>query len=505
MLKLEDIGKDARVDGLEPVQIVHVISVEPAGGDAVSVHYKTGTGRIAAQMVFRQDEARKLQPYFVRAFFSEAFQSLGGEMRPRETGRYEIRHVPASIRERDRVIGETRTTVLRKYERICFERSQQRVHGKPMAELIHPGHPLMHATTDLVLDAHRTKLRQGAVLLDPNDEGTDPRMLFMLDHSAREGSGDQPRTLSRRLQFVTIDAHGAVRYEGVAPHLDLQPISGEDRARIDDMLRAPWIQDGLEVRVLKYASEHLAAGHYQEIRSRRERQADRILAAVQDRLVKEINYLSGRALKLEMDVQAGEQPRMQADNMKRAAEELTARLEQRKRELTAMKSVVSSTPVVLGGALIIPQGLLSQRKGQPAPSIDAAARARVERVAMEAVMNLERILGHTVSDVFAANVVGTLPRNRGGRRPVFGDRRAGHCGHVHRVPASTARECSGRHVQQVCGTSSICRGGRASLARLRLIKSMPIGGFVERLKAGSSSGLDAVSARLNYGVPRLTP
>ncbi|TVS19754.1 MAG: DEAD/DEAH box helicase, partial [Gammaproteobacteria bacterium] len=160
-------------------------------------------------------EARKLQPYFVRAFFSEAFQSLGGEMRPRETGRYEIRHVPASIRERDRVIGETRTPVLRKYERICFERDHQRVHGKPMAELIHPGHPLMHATTDLVLDAHRTKLRQGAALLDPNDEGTEPRMLFMLDHSVREGSGDQPHTLSRRLQFVTIDAHGTVRHEGV--------------------------------------------------------------------------------------------------------------------------------------------------------------------------------------------------------------------------------------------------------------------------------------------------
>src|SRR5690606_28874930 len=48
-------------------------------------------------------EARKLQPYFIRAFFNAAFQTLGGELRDREPGRYEVRHVPAAIRERDRV------------------------------------------------------------------------------------------------------------------------------------------------------------------------------------------------------------------------------------------------------------------------------------------------------------------------------------------------------------------------------------------------------------------
>jgi superfamily II DNA/RNA helicase len=59
-------------------------------------------------------KARKLQPYFIRAFFTEAFTRLGGELRPREAGRSEVKHVPAMIRERDRVIGETRTPVLRK-------------------------------------------------------------------------------------------------------------------------------------------------------------------------------------------------------------------------------------------------------------------------------------------------------------------------------------------------------------------------------------------------------
>ena len=93
-------------------------------------------------------EARKLQPYFIRSFFTQAFQQLGGELRPREPGRYEITHVPAIIRERDRQItGRDRRNadpVLRRYERVCFEKQYVRVLdrvGAPMASLLHPGPP----------------------------------------------------------------------------------------------------------------------------------------------------------------------------------------------------------------------------------------------------------------------------------------------------------------------------------------------------------------------------
>lgn len=350
-------------------------------------------------------EARKLQPYFIRAFFVEAFGALNGEMRAREAGRYEVRHVPAALRERDRVIGETRTPVLKKYERICFEKQAVRVSGKPMADLIHPGHPLMAATTDLVLSAHRSKLKQGAVLVDPNDEGVEPRILFMVDHSIREGESSdaqaKPAIASRRLQFVAIDQKGNASFAGWAPHLDLQPIADDDLSLTKDILNAPWITGNLEALALNHASAHLVPEHYQEVKVRRERQADKIHAAVHERLVKEINYLSGRAIKLEDDVAAGKQPRVQPENFRRRAEELTARLEQRKRELEGMKNVVSSTPVVIGGALVIPQGLLNMRQGKATFTADAQARARIEHVAMQAVIDYEKALGHTVNDVSA--------------------------------------------------------------------------------------------------------
>lgn len=86
---------------------------------------------------------------------------------------------------------------------------------------------------------------------------------------------------------------------------------------------------------------------------------------------------------------------------RRRVDELTERLNQRKRELAAMKNVVSSTPVILGGALVIPQGLLAQRKGETAFCVDAHARARVERIAMEAVIAGEQAKGFIVQDVSA--------------------------------------------------------------------------------------------------------
>ncbi|WP_245911786.1 DUF3883 domain-containing protein [Malikia granosa] len=346
-------------------------------------------------------EARKLQPHFISAFFREAFRVVGGELRDREAGRYEVRHVPADVIERDRVIGYTRTPVLKKYERICFDRENRTLYGKPTAELVHPGHPLMAAVTDLVLSSHRSLLKRGAVLVDPHDDGTQPKALFMLDHSVRESTGDQPLDISRRLQFVEMTPDGTAHQAPFARHLDLVPITAAQAGVIADVLNADWVTQNIEAKAQAYAVEHLVPEHTEEVAGRRQRQADKQLAAVRERLVKEIQYWSDRAIKLDMDVRAGKQPRLQPDNARRRAEELSARLKQRTAELQAMRHVASGSPNVIGGALVIPAGLLAQRNGQPHFSVDAEARARVERVAMQAVIQAEEALGHRTKDVSA--------------------------------------------------------------------------------------------------------
>src|SRR5690606_16293714 len=188
-----------------------------------------------------------------------------------------------------------------------------------------------------------------------------------------------------------------------APHLDLEPCAAVDLPAVEPILQQTWLDKGLETRALAYAGEHIVPGHYEEISHRRQRQIERIHVAVRTRLIKEINHLNHRAAQLDVEVSAGRQPRMQPDQLRRRADDLTARLEARERELEQMRHIVAMAPAVVGGAVVIPAGLLAKLKGGDSPrqSVDPIARARIEQLAMDAVMATERNLGHQPRDVSA--------------------------------------------------------------------------------------------------------
>jgi len=348
-------------------------------------------------------EALKLQPFFIRGFFEEAFTRLNGDLRKREPGRFEITHVPVNVRDRDRVIG-VGNPVIRRYERICFEKSKCRIDGKPPAQLIAPGHPLMDSVIDLTLENLRDMLKRGSVFIDRSDEGVDPHLLFIIDHTVRDGKLDtrgEQRVISRRMQFVLFDQKGNISQGGYAPYLDYDIPSQEDLNMVKDILEGAWLSQDLDPIAINYAAGKLVPEHFTEVKTRRERLVNATLRAVHERLTKEINYWSHRYLKLKDEVEAGRQPRMQPENARRRAEELTSRLEKRTKDLEAQRHIISSTPLIVGGALIIPQGLLNQRQGKEIPQwcVDAEERRRIEMAGMGAVIEKEKRLGFIPEDV----------------------------------------------------------------------------------------------------------
>ena len=56
MLKLEDIKNNAALNGIEPNQVVRIVTTEPIGENALTVYYKTADGRLQERMLFRNDE-----------------------------------------------------------------------------------------------------------------------------------------------------------------------------------------------------------------------------------------------------------------------------------------------------------------------------------------------------------------------------------------------------------------------------------------------------------------
>ncbi|MDW8200637.1 MAG: helicase-related protein, partial [Cyanobacteriota bacterium SKYGB_h_bin112] len=356
-------------------------------------------------------EARKLQPHFIAAFFLEAFQRLGGTIRQREPKRYEITHVPAVIRDRDRLIG-VGEAILKRYERICFEKELISVPGKPLATFVCPGHPLLDVTVDLILERHRDLLRQGAILVDENDPGEAVRVLVYLEHSiqdARTGRDGRQRVVSRRMQYVEIlepQRHGdiEIRSGGYAPYLDYRPLTPDENIFLETQypLRPLCLRGAdLESQATTYAITNLVPQHLQEVRERKAELIDKTMRAVKDRLPTEINYWVQRAAELRLQEQAGKpNAKLNSARAQQRADELAARLQKRLDELEQERKLSALPPVVIGGALVVPIGLLQRLQGKREATTDMFAQEtkRVERAAMAAVMAVERALGYEPRD-----------------------------------------------------------------------------------------------------------
>ena len=349
-------------------------------------------------------EARKLQPHFIESFFLEAFKSLGGSTRQRESRRYQISRVPAAVRSRASEIG-TREPVHSRYERIVFDKSLVAPRGIPRAAFVCPGHPLLDAVLDLTLERNRTLLRRGAVLVDDRDDGVEPHVLLYVEHTIQDGrpdSEDDRRTISKRMIFLDFGPDGPRGHLQYAPYLDFRPLA-PDEPRPHEILGRPefaWIDEGLAGEAEAYAAEHVAPEHLAEVRDARMAALNKTEAAVKDRLTKEISYWDHRAEDLKLREKAG-QTNVHLDSREAAkrADQLQVRLSERLEELALERRITAGTPELLGGLLVVPRGLLDKMGNHqtepPVPPTDTQAiAARARRI----VMAVERDMGFDPTD-----------------------------------------------------------------------------------------------------------
>ena len=344
-------------------------------------------------------EARRLQPHYIESFFLEAFRRLGGTARKREPRRYELTHVPAQVRNRDRPIG-VGEPVLTRYERIAFEKLLIAPQGQPPAAFVCPGHPLLDSVIDLTLERNRDLLRRGAVLVDDAAGGLRPRVLLYLEHAVQDASltrSGARRIVSKRMLYVELDAHGATRHLHYAPYLDYRPLA-EDEPGIEEILQrseCAWIAHGLEQKAQGHAVAQVVPEHLSEVRTGRLELIARTRAAVKERLTKEITYWDHRAEELKLQEQAGKpNARLNSGEARKRADILQARLQKRLEELDLEARISPLPPVVLGGFLVVPKGLLADMKGLRAPApVSPTDTLAVAAKARAIVMEVERGLG----------------------------------------------------------------------------------------------------------------
>jgi SNF2 family DNA or RNA helicase len=378
-------------------------------------------------MKIREDmermEAHKLQPHFIEAFFIEAFTSVGGKIKQREKGRHEITSVPFAVRNRDMQIGFGEP-VLQRYERVCFDKPYRNIQGQVPAALIAPGHPLLGATIDLVRERNIDILKRGAVFIDDSDFSMDARLLFYIEDSVQDGvmlPNGSKRVISKHIHFVEIHEDGSAVNAGYAPYLDYRAAKEDEADSVRSFLRnKQWLQTNVEDKAIGYAISQVIPIHVAEVRERKTKIIEKTVKAVKERLTTEIQYWDFRAADLKMKEAARKTNAKQNSQMAaRRAEELEARMQKRLAELETEKLISATPPVVVGGAIVIPRGLLSKLTGKPDTfGADAAARREIELAAMKAVMDIETSLGYTPRDVSAEkcgyDVESKIPQDKRG-------------------------------------------------------------------------------------------
>ena len=383
---------DAVSEAVDRPHLQELIEERALAHDAMD---STRVARVREEM--ERAEARRLQPHYIESFFLEAFRRLGGAARRRETGRYGITHVPATVRNRDRQIG-LGEPVLARYERIAFDKKHLTPQGQTPAAFVCPGHPLLDSVLDLTLERHRDLLQRGAALVDERDPGMETRVIFSLEHAIKDASvvsSGEGRVISRRTLYVEIDPSGVKRRLDYAPYLDYRPLADHDPCVADILARAEWgwITRDLEQQAREEAIANIVPEHLGEVRDRRLTLVAKTRAAVKERLTKEISHWDHRAQQLKLQEEAGKAGAgLNSREAQRRADDLQERLHQRMAQLEREEKISALPPAVIGGLVVIPMGLLADMTGAAAPRrpVDtqkSAAKARA------IIMEVERGLG----------------------------------------------------------------------------------------------------------------
>ena len=334
----------------------------------------------------------RLQPSYVRRFFLEAFKEFGGNVTSCEENRYQVARVPQALIHKGGQYGCGQ--VQKSYERICFDRDAVVISGKPRAALLAPGHPLLDAVISGVCDRYDSLLLKGAVLVDPDDDGSDPRLLVFLEHEICDATTTptgQPRVVSRRFEYVEVSPDGEPVDAGRHPYLDYRVPEPQEQVLLSELVktqtRTGWLSRQMVDSIKQRALLSNARRHLDETSRRVEEQVDRTLAAVEERLTREINYQRDQAVEFSKRRHSG-----LAAQARRRAEEANERLTRRIEELNRQRKLRSGQLRELGLALVVPAGLLAQIKGAEPPE-RAQDTQRVERLAVDAVLDEERKLG----------------------------------------------------------------------------------------------------------------
>lgn len=250
-------------------------------------------------------------------------------------------------------------------------------------------------------------MKRGAVFIDDDDYSENAKLLFYIEDAIQDGvflpNGNR-RVISKHVHFVEIHEDGTAGSGGYAPYLDYRAADEAEFSAIKTWMHTQgWLTSDVENRAKTYAIQNLMPSHIAEVKGRKEKLLDKTAKAVRDRLTAEIQYWDYRAADLAEKEAAGKSnAKLNSKLAQRRAEDLELRMQTRLAEIEKERQISPMPPIVTGGALVIPKGLLHKLMYRDRPDdFGHGDRQAVEYAAMNAVIQIEKHMGYRPSDVSA--------------------------------------------------------------------------------------------------------
>ncbi|WP_369597940.1 helicase-related protein [Kocuria salina] len=333
---------------------------------------------------------RKLQPGYIAAFFIPAFERLGGRIRRREKGRYEITRVPSRVVDAARRLSRW-APVAEQYERITFDLDKKHPDGHVEAALIAPGHPLLHAVIEATIEDLGAALKRGTILVDRREkQSSEPALMYTVEQRI-QNTATEPDTISHHFDYLQFAHDGSVTVSPTPPFLDYDRPQPAEAGQIREIVVSDWAKENHEKLIRAQAFRHGLQPRIDEVKARLEIDTARTRAQIKERLLAEINHWDREHTRLEALERVGTIGRLRAETALARARQLDDRLEQRMRELDEATNVVAVPSLIRGVVFVVPSNMLAAAEQHP--QMFAHNTEVVERRAVDATLAAERALG----------------------------------------------------------------------------------------------------------------
>ena len=370
--------------------------------------------------------AQKLQPYFIKIFFTSAFKDLKGELKIRGKNRYEITLIPPAVQNFHKKNNfNSLSNIKPKYSRVGFAKEDfSMIKGNnasgDLGLLLAPGEPVFDATRGAFYEKYKDLLLQGAILLDKENFSKDIRFLIYLQHDIeneiprKDGKGGL--VISSKLFFIEFsNIDSDIEMVSGVPYLDYQPLNKDEAVAWSEYPRELPNWEEIEKKAYTYVSNKFVPEHLSEVSTSHLPHLDRIeeevnnhLGCQEDHLRDVVEKLRDRYNSHSSNLFAKENPLSSGEGgriaiAQKRLDEISDKKNRRLNQLKSQRSLISRAPRIIGWALIVPNGLMYSLRGIGGQVIDQEARNSIERQAMLAVTEKEKSLGRKVDDRTVSN------------------------------------------------------------------------------------------------------